>query len=83
MFVCVGKHCKRNSWLLMEHFFGGGTFPLLLGMGIMDVYHHYGVLYDCVVVFSHQLVYCSLEFLRVEEYVPAVKSLSLKASRKI
>lgn len=39
--------------------------------GIMDVYHHNGVLCDCVVVSSRQLVYCSLEFLHVEEYMPA------------
>lgn len=37
------------------------------GDGFMDVYHNYGVLCGCVVASSWQLVYRSLEFLRVEE----------------
>lgn len=40
------------------------------GDGITDVYHHYGGLYDCVVVSSWQLVHCPLGFVH-EEYVPA------------
>lgn len=41
------------------------------GGRIIDICHHYGVLHDCVVVSSHQLVYHSLEFLHVEENVQA------------
>lgn len=42
-----------------------------VGDGIVDVCHHYGVLHDRVVVSSQQLVYHSLEFLHLEECVPA------------
>lgn len=41
------------------------------GDGIMDVYQHYGVLYDCVVVSVWQVLHCPLEIVHEEEYVPA------------
>lgn len=41
------------------------------GDGIMDVYWHQRVLYDCVVVSSWQVLHCPLEIVHEEEYVPA------------
>lgn len=36
LLLCVLENTVNvcNMWLLMEHFFGGGTLPLLLGMGL-------------------------------------------------
>lgn len=69
--VCVGKYCKWVYFVAVNRaLVWRQDFVPSARDGIMDVYHHYGVLYVCVVISSGQVVHCPLEVVH-EEYVPA------------
>lgn len=70
--VCVGKYCKCVYFVAVNRalVWRQDVVPSA-GDGIMDVYHHYGVLCVCVVIFSWQVVHCPLETMHEEEYVSA------------